>query len=68
MSYLSDLGICTTTYSWYLIKSVNDAEFRNSSLGAKTTYFQLSKGNETTYSHAIIWPGDLILQVFYKII
>lgn len=31
------------------------------------TYFQLSKENWTTYGHAILCPGDLILQIFYEI-
>lgn len=38
MKCLSDLGICKTTYT-YLIKSIKEVEFRNSSISAKTEHY-----------------------------
>lgn len=64
----SDLGMYTTTRTWYLIKSIQEVEFKNSSLSAKTEHYLFSfEQRKLNYLyHAIICPGDLILQIVYQ--
>ena len=64
----SDLGMYTTTCTWYLIKSIKEVEFRNSSLNAKTEHylFSVEYRKLNCLYYAIICPGDLILQIVYQ--
>lgn len=68
MRCLSDLGICTTICTWYIIKTIKEVQFRNSSLSAKTEHYIISVDQRKLnyFYYAIIFCGDLILQIFDK--